>query len=74
MQTITRSYIPLLRKSEWPKVNMPKAKIKGLVEAFGDTLEVYRRAVSATYVTALSFDQRHQRLPDDSLEGRDPRW
>ena len=71
---LVRIYIPLLRRSEWPKVNVPKANIKGLVQPFGDALELYRRALSAAYVTALCLDQRNERLPDGNLEGRDPRW
>jgi hypothetical protein len=69
METIARVYVPLLRKWKWPKVN-----IGGFARPFGDALELYRRALSAAYVTALSVDQRNACLPDDELEGRDPRW
>jgi hypothetical protein len=69
MEAIARIYLPLLRKWKWPRVN-----IAGFARSFGDALELYRRALSAAYVTALSFDQRIERHPDDDLEGRDPRW
>lgn len=71
METTVRICLPLSRRWRWPKVN-----IVGLVRSFGDALELYRKAVSMAYVTALvaSSDERNERLPDDDLEGRDPRW
>ncbi|WP_162918371.1 hypothetical protein [Taklimakanibacter deserti] len=69
METIARIYFPLVRRWKCPKVN-----VVGLARPFGDALEFYRRALSAAYVTALSFDQRNECHPDDDLEGRDPRW
>jgi hypothetical protein len=74
MQMISRIYIPLLRKWEWRKINLPKVNILGFVQALGDGAELHRRALSAVYVTALMLDQRNERLPDENLEGRDPRW
>lgn len=69
METIARIRLPLLRKWKWPKVNIVR-----LVQPFGDAVELYRRAVSAAYLTALSFDKLDRSLPDDDLDGRDPRW
>ena len=71
METIARIYLPLLRGCKWPKVNFA-----GLVGSFGDALELYRRALSMAYGTALvvSFDEQNKCLPDEDLEGRDPRW
>jgi hypothetical protein len=69
METIGRIYFPLFRRWKWPKIN-----IVGFAQPFGDALELYRGALSAAYVTALSLDQQNERLLDDDLEGRDPRW
>jgi hypothetical protein len=69
MESIARICFPLLRGWKWPKVH-----VVGLIRPFGDALELYQRALSAAYVTALSLDQRNEYLPDDNLEGRDPRW
>ena len=69
METLASLYLSLPREWKWPKVNTA-----GLVRPFGEALELYRSALSATYVTALSLDQRRECLPDEDLEGRDPRW
>jgi len=69
MEAMVRAYFPLLRKWKWPKVNIP-----ALVRPFGDALGLYRSALSAAYLTALALDQRGERIRDDDLEGRDPRW
>jgi hypothetical protein len=74
MQTIARIYIPLLRKAGWPKVNKPKVNLLGIARSLSDAVDLYRKALSATYITALYLDQRNQSLPDETLEGRDPRW
>gem|GEM_PF-5619366 len=68
METIARLYLSLPREWKRPKVSA------GLVRPFGEALELYRRALSATYVTALSLDQRSECPPDEDLNGRDPRW
>lgn len=71
MEAIARFCLPLLRGSKWPKVD-----ITGPARFFGKTVDLYRKAVSMAYVTAfvVSFDERNECLPDDDLEGRDPRW
>jgi hypothetical protein len=71
METIVRICLPLSRRWKWPKAN-----IGGFVRSFGDAVELYRKAISMAYVTALvvTYDERNQRLPNDDLEGRDPRW
>jgi hypothetical protein len=71
MVTIARIYLPLMRGWKWPKVN-----IAGLVGSFGDALELYRKALAMAYLTSLfaSSNERDECLPDDELEGRDPRW
>lgn len=69
METIARLYLSLPR--DWKR---PKVDTGGLLRSFGEALELYRRALSTTYVTALFLDQRSERLPDEDLEGRDPRW
>jgi len=74
MQEIARIYIPLLRRSERPKIKMPKFRILGVARSFGDAIELYRRALSATYVTALCLDEPNKVIADEDLEGRDPRW
>jgi hypothetical protein len=74
MQTIARICLPLLRRLEWPKINLPKVDILGIFQALGDAAELHRRALSAAYLTALNLDQRNERIPDENLEGRDPRW
>jgi hypothetical protein len=74
MQTIARIYIPLLRKAEWPKVNLPKVNILGLARSLSNAVDLYRKALSATYLVALCLDRRNERFRDEDLEGRDPRW
>jgi hypothetical protein len=74
MQTIARIFIPRPRKAEWSKINMPKINLLGIAQSLGDSVDLYRRALSATYLTALWLDQRNDRLDDETLEGRDPRW
>ena len=74
MQTIARICLPLLRKLEWPNIRLPRINIFGVVRALGDGVELNRRALSAAYLTALMIDRRNERLPDEDLEGRDPRW
>ena len=69
MATIAHLYLSLPREWKWPKVN-----IMGVAQPFGDALELYRSAVSAAYVTATFDDGRNDCLPDEDLEGRDPRW
>lgn len=71
MEAIARIYLPLLRSSKWPRIN-----IAGPARFFGKALELYRKAVSMAYVTAFvgSFDDRNECLSDNDLEGRDPRW
>jgi hypothetical protein len=69
MERTTRIYFPLLRRWKWPRVNLT-----GVFRSFGDALGLYRKAISVAYLTAISFDCHDERLPDDDLEGRDPRW
>jgi hypothetical protein len=56
------------------QVEMAESQYCRAVQPFGDAVELYRRAVSAAYLTALSFDKLDRGLPDDNLDGRDPRW
>jgi len=69
MATIAILYLSLPREWKWPKIN-----IAGIAQPFGDALKLYRTAVSAAYLTASFVEDRNKRLPDDDLEGRDPRW
>src|SRR5262245_40862921 len=69
MEAIGRIYIPLIRRSKWPRVNLT-----ALFRPFRQALELYAGATSAVYVTALLLDQREERIPCEDLEGRDPRW
>ena len=74
MQRIARIYLPLSRKSEWPKVHVPKIHAMGLARSFAAALELYGRAMSVAYITALRLEQPNEHLHDEDLEGRDPRW
>jgi hypothetical protein len=71
MKAMARICLPLLRGWEWPKIN-----IAGAVRSFGEAIELYRRALSLAYDTALfaSSDAQSKCRPDDDFEGRDPRW
>ena len=69
MQALGRICLPMLRRPEWPKVD-----IKGLVRPINDGLNFYVSVMSAVYVTALRLDQWKERLPGEDLEGRDPDW
>jgi hypothetical protein len=69
MEAIGRIYIPLLRRLKWPKVNLAD-----LTRPFSHVFDIYVSAISAAYVTALLLDHGKERLPDENLEGRDPRW
>ena len=69
METMANLYLILPREWKWPKI-----KAAGLVQPFGDALELYRSALPATYVTVLFLDQRNECLPDGQLDGRYPRW
>lgn len=71
METIARVCLPLWRGRKSPRINF-----SSLIRSFGDALELYRRALFMAYGAALvvSFDERNECLPDDNLEGRDPRW
>jgi hypothetical protein len=73
MQTMARIYLPLPRKSEWPKVHIPKL-IWGIAGSLGDALELYRRDLSTAYATALCLDRTNKPIAEEDLEGRDPRW
>jgi hypothetical protein len=74
MRTMAQIYIPLLRRWERPQVKIPKFNMLGVARSFGDAIELYRRALSATYVTALCLDQPNEAIADEDVEGRDPRW
>lgn len=69
MERTTRIYFPLLRSWKWPRVNLA-----GIFRSFGEALGLYRKAISAAYLTAISFDRRNGLFLDEDLEGRDPRW
>ena len=68
METIARLDLSLPREWKRPKLNV------GFFQSFGEALDLYRRALSATYVTSMSIGRRSECLPDEDLEGRDPRW
>jgi hypothetical protein len=54
--------------------NWPKFNLKNVFRSFGDALELYRKAISMAYLSAISLD-RHSECPSrDDLDGRDPRW
>jgi hypothetical protein len=74
MQTLARICIPLLRRLEWPKIELPRINILAPLQWLGEAVELYRGALAAAYVTALCLNQRGEPLPDEDLEGRDPRW
>ncbi len=69
MEMILRICFPLLHKWKLPKVG-----IMGIARSFGDALELNRKALSVTYLTALGLDRQNECPVDDDLEGRDPRW
>jgi hypothetical protein len=70
METMVRFFFPLSGGLKRPKVD-----VVGVVQTLGDAVELYRKALSAAYVTAafMSSDKEKECLLED-LEGRDPRW
>ena len=73
MQMIARIYVPLLHKSEWPKVRIPNL-FRDIPRLLGGALELYGMAMAAAYVTALRLDQPGKSVHNEDLEGRNPDW
>jgi hypothetical protein len=70
MERLARLSLPLANRWKWPKVD-----VLGLFRTFGEAIELYRKALSTAYVTAvfMSSEKGNECLPED-LEGRDRRW
>lgn len=71
METIIRLCLPLSRHWTWPKLN-----IVGLARSFREASELYGKALSMAYLTALviPISERDKYSPGNEPDGRDPRW